>query len=446
MIDARKRKAIALIACLAALWLPHQALASDYFVDARVGSDANDGSRARPWASLERASAAALRPGDRLLFARGSRYVGALVIGVSGTAALPIVVGAYGEGPPPEFVNPRFSDRFGRAISVMGSHVTVDGLLLRDTPTPPPDRPPVDWTKSAQHRLVTEMAAVYVDTATEGVVVSNCEFVNAPVGIRVRGRHARITRNHLHDAAKITEQWGAIAIVVVGPYNEVSFNRIENYGFFGGAFANDGAAVELDGEDAAFAAHHVAIHHNISRNTKGGFLEIAGNSHDVSVAYNVSDDVDKFVGTNGIRNLEIAHNTVIRTRFVGPRSDDDWAFRTLFWAVCWTGCEGDRDGAVTIEANIFVIGSPMRILYNRDNPRAFLSASHRDNVYWVPDGDPLAVIGQPLGPGERIARPQFADPPAGDFSPHPASRSAPWARAGAFPAGSPIWHAGPERR
>jgi len=344
----------------------------------------------------------------------------------------------------PRLMNPRFQVEQGRIVSVYGSRVVVDGLYLYDTPTPPPDPKPTPWPQSAQHRAVTEMAAVFVDQGAHDVTVRNSEFSNAAIGIRLRGPRGVATHNYLHDAAKITEQWGAIAIAVVGPDSEVSYNRIENYGFYGGAFANDGAAVELDGEDAAFDGHGAHIHHNISRNTKGGFLEIAANSRDIIVDHNVSDDVDKFIGTNGMRNLRIENNTVIRRRLTDLGERDFWSFKAVFWAVCWNGCEGDRDAGVTVARNIFHLDGAQRIYLSADNPRGFLSALHQDNVYWSPDGDVARIVGQPLERGELIADPRLTESAMGVFMP---DRQIARPRAGyfgAFEPGKRPWHAGPK--
>lgn len=420
--------------------------ATDYHVDPAIGSDDHPGTRAQPWKTIMRVNAQELRAGDRVLFARNASHVGSLKVTDSGTKTAPIVVGAYGDGAAPRVMNPRFGIEYGRIVSVFGSHVVVENLYLHDTPTPPPDNPPRVWTDSPQHRLVTEMAAVFVDRQASHVTVRNNEFSNDGIGIRVRGSRSLVTRNYLHDASRITEQWGAIAIAVVGPYNEVSYNRIENYGFYGGSFADDGAAVELDGEDKAFDAHDIRIHHNLSRNTKGGFVEIAANAHDVTIDHNVSDDVEKFVGTNGIRNLSILNNTVIRTRLPDITEKDFWTFRTLFWSICWNGCEGDRDQGVTIAGNIFYLDPYHRIYMGRDNPHGFMSAKHTDNLYWSPEGDAAAMLGQPLGAGEVVAKPRFRDALNGDFSLRDdARRGVDSGYFGAYPPGESPWRAGLER-
>jgi parallel beta-helix repeat protein len=436
------RGAILIVSLIAIGGCWRVACATDYHVNSATGSDDNPGTRAQPWKNIARVNAQQLRAGDRILFARNTSYVGALKIPASGTETAPIVVGTYGEGAAPRLMNPRFADEYGRIVSVLGRHVVVEGLYLHDTPTPPPDNPPRVWSDSPQHRLVTDMAAIFVDKEASQVTIRNNEFSNAGIGIRVRGSRSLVTHNYLHDASRITEQWGAIAIAIVGPDNEVSYNRIENYGFYGGSFADDGAAVELDGEDKAFDAHGIHIHHNVSRNTKGGFLEIAANARDVTVDHNVSDDIEKFVGTNGIRNLRILNNTVVRTRLPDITSKDPWTFRTLFWAICWNGCEGDRDRDVVIAGNLFYLDRYHRIYMSPDNPHGFMSATHVDNLYGSPGGDAAAMLGQPLGAGEVIAQPRFRDAVNGDFSLHGARRKAGATYFGAYPPGERPWSAG----
>lgn len=381
--------------------------AADYYLNAITGVDINPGTQDKPWKSLGKASQQRLSPGDRILLARGSAFVGHLKVTQSGTQDKPILVTAYGEGDAPRLMNPRFTLEYGRIVSVYGSYVTVENLYLYDGATPPPDEPPLPWKESHQHRLVTDMAGIYTDATTHHVTIQSNEFNNIPVGVRVRGAHSLVKGNSFHDASRITEYWGAMAIVIVGPHNEVAHNRIENYGFYGGAYVNDGAAVELDGEDRFFDAHDTWVHHNLSRNTKGGFLEIAGNTHDVTIEHNISDDVDKFVGTNGIRNLKIASNFIIRTRIPDITDKDFWSLRSLFWSICWNGCEGDRDAGVRITDNIFYLSAPHRIYMGTDNPHGFMSAVHEGNLYWSPDGDAAALLGQPLGPREAIADPGF---------------------------------------
>jgi hypothetical protein len=72
-----------------------------YYVDARSGDDAGPGtSRERPWKSLDRVSAAALLPGDRVLLAGGQTFAGPLRLGqmARGLPDARIVVSSFGRG------------------------------------------------------------------------------------------------------------------------------------------------------------------------------------------------------------------------------------------------------------------------------------------------------------------------------------------------------------
>jgi hypothetical protein len=405
------------------------ATAADFHV-ASNGHDANPGSLERPWKSLEAVSGRAFAPGDTVRFARGTSYSGCIEITASGTSDKPIVFTSLGDGPAPRLNNPRFADHNGRIIEITGSHIVVENLYFHDTPTPPPDKPPVEWPQSAQHRSVPEMGAVSIAKEAAHVVVQNCEFSNCPIGIRVRGRHSIVRGNWLHDAGKITEQWGAIAVAVVGPHNEIAYNLVENYGFYGGAFGLDGAAVELDGEDRGFFdAHDTHIHHNVSRNTKGGFLEITGRTRDVTVEYNVSDDVDKFVGVVGIKSLRIVNNTIIRTRNpeVAPRTF--WTFNT------------QNDDEISIASNVFYLGRGQLVYRSERHPQGFLNTKRRNNLYYSPDGDIAAMIGGSLAVDESTGDPQFVNAAVGDYTPKPGSLASK-SKMGAHPSGAPSWKAG----
>lgn len=411
--------------------------AADYYLSAN-GDDANPGSKARPWRTLERASAAPLAPGDTLHLARGSAFLGTLKVRASGSAAAPIVVTAYGKGAAPRLMNPYFAENHGRIIEVAGSHVRIENLYLHDTPTPTPDAQPTRWQDSGQHKSVTQLAALFVDKDAAHVVIRNNEFSNAAVGVRVRGTHALVTHNYFHDAAKITEQWGAIAVSIVGPHNEVSHNLVENYGFYGGIYVNDGAVVELDGEDPDYRAHHIHIHHNVSRNVKGGFLEIAGKSHDVLVDHNVSDDVDKFVGASHVRNVEIRNNTVLRTRITRMPKEAEFPLATVFWTFNDKG-----DDEFHVSRNLFVVDAGQRLYKSASHPLGITPATRTGNQYYSVNGGIATVLGQPLAAGETVAKPDFVDAAAGDYRLKGAARAAGAANyVGAYPPGQPRWKAG----
>lgn len=96
-------RSVGLATLMLAFALP--APAADYFVDALRGDDASSGTQAvvntgqGPWRTLARINDAVVRPGDRIWLRCDSVWHEPLLLRLKGTAALPIVIGAYGECP-----------------------------------------------------------------------------------------------------------------------------------------------------------------------------------------------------------------------------------------------------------------------------------------------------------------------------------------------------------
>jgi hypothetical protein len=244
------------------------------------------------------------------------------------------------------------------------------------------------------------MGAVYLAPGTHHNIVRNCEFYNSPVGVKIKGKHNLITRNYFHDTYdSMAHSWGPIAIMVVTPYNEISWNRIMNYGSYGGPYGSDGGVIELDGVDDAFDGRNVSIHHNISINNHG-FLELAGRNVDsITVAYNLSDDRNQFIGGGSMKNILVLNNTVIRTR--EPNVD-----RYIFWTF-------NRDSTfLTVRNNIFVIAKDIKVFGPYIKPvghkRAMVGEQVHDHNLYFSFGN-TNPIGIAAGKGDKIADPMFID-------------------------------------
>jgi Right handed beta helix region len=90
-------------AILALVSLATPALAADYFLDGAAGNDTRDGrSAAASWKTLDHANRQVFQPGDRLLLKAGTSFAGQLKPQGSGTAAAPIRIDRYSEGPKPQ--------------------------------------------------------------------------------------------------------------------------------------------------------------------------------------------------------------------------------------------------------------------------------------------------------------------------------------------------------
>jgi hypothetical protein len=115
--------------CLAALALAGTAPAATYYIaPPPSGDDANPGTLAEPWATLQRA-ALALNPGDTVLV-RGGSYAGGHFTR-SGSAEQPITLAAFpGETPVIDADNPVTID----GINLEGaSHMVVEGFTVTGT-------------------------------------------------------------------------------------------------------------------------------------------------------------------------------------------------------------------------------------------------------------------------------------------------------------------------
>ncbi|MFN2393383.1 MAG: hypothetical protein ABR566_15645 [Pyrinomonadaceae bacterium] len=399
-------------------FLNFPANAANYYVNSRFGNNDNSGTtKETAWKSLKNLSNKFL-PGDNILFARGSSYTGGFVFTSSGTAEKPIVFSSYaveadvilktprkeltpffekyGGGPAPSFTNPDWNVLNGNIFRIEGSYVVIDGLYFHDNTNPP--------ESDHKNKNVQKLGAVYLALGTHHNVVKNCEFFHTPVGIKMKGTDNLITRNYLHDATvMMARSWGPIAIMIVSGQNEISFNRIENYGTYGGPYGSDGGVIELDGVDDNFNANDINIHHNTSVNNHG-FLEMAArNVANITVAYNLSDDKNQFIGGGSMKNVRVLKNTVIRTR--EPNVD-----RFVFWTFYPAG------NSFIVRNNIFVIPNDMKVFGPFVKPAGDVRVAtrstigehpHDHNLYYSP-GNP-DPIGVPAGKGDIIADPLFVD-------------------------------------
>ena len=397
------------------------ASAANYYVNSRTGNDSSAGTtRATAWKSFANLESRPFLPGDSILFAKGTRYTGGFTFRSSGAPENPIVFSSYslpaeivlrversrlgdsltlhGAGRNPAFSNPDWGTLNGNVFHIAGNYVIIDGLYFHDNANPP--------GSDRVNRNVQKLGAVYLAPGTHHNVVRNCEFYNTPVGIKIKGTHNLITRNYLHDAYdQMARSWGPIAIMVVSPYNEISHNRITNYGSYGGPYGSDGGVIELDGVDEAFDGRNINIHHNTSINNHG-FVELAGRSVDsITVAYNLSDDRNQFLSGASMKNVFVYNNTVIRTR--EPNVD-----RHVFWTFA------PDSTFMVVRNNIFVIAPDMKVFGPIRRPVGHQRVPvgnqvHDHNLFFSPgNADPIGVS---RGKGELVGDPLFVDAANGNF-------------------------------
>ncbi len=337
-----------------------------FYIDSRVVDDGGDGTRERPWRSLNALQRVNLRPGDTILFARGSEFEGGFQISQSGSASAPITIKSTGDGPRPRFHNPTTQALAGNGIRIDARHVIVEDLFFTECPQNPVDAD------------VRTLGAIYLTRRAEHCVVRNCEMTRTPVGVTVYGEHNLIQGNRIHDNNKpIKPHWGPMGIVICGSHNEVAHNRIENLSALSDEYGHDGGAIEIN--DRALPKRDIYIHHNVSLRNQG-FIEFVGRvkQDDIRIEHNVCMDYQSFLGLTGpVTNLIAEHNTVVRTLAHDPADSED----VIFWNYDTSDAPGGGPNEnIVFRNNVFIYdGSRVEPVFSRGQ------FEHSSNVFYRTD-------------------------------------------------------------
>ena len=305
----------------------------------------------------------------------------------SGEESAPITFDAYGVGEMPKFSNPEYGKNFGRVFDVTGSYIVFRNLFFSDCATQ------IDRRRRAQ-----SLGAIFLNEGTHHNTVDDCEFTNMFVGIRDNGDNGVITRNYMHDfTVPLSKYWGPMGIVSTGNHTEIAHNTFINIRSTGTYWGADGGAIEFDNHEHQ---EGMRVHHNYSRGNSG-FLECYehGSYDDVVIAYNMSDDYEKFLGLNGTSQWKVVNNTAIRTR------DDHHGFSDFIWFRSWY-----NPNEVTFANNIFITRNAGMPIYGDFRPGLDMdgeSQHSQNNLYFTYSGD--ADVGKPLGEGDSVGDPMFVD-------------------------------------
>ena len=142
------------------------------------GDDRNDGKTpTMAWRTVARVNSQLLHPGDQVLFERGGEWRECLAPGSSGSAATPIVFGAYGVGPKPKFWGSDPLDKssfqsgaggvFEIAVATTVHAVLIDHQFLRNAPLVARTADPaanMDHVKSHPGSWFSRKGMVYLNT------------------------------------------------------------------------------------------------------------------------------------------------------------------------------------------------------------------------------------------------------------------------------------------
>ncbi|GAA2159605.1 right-handed parallel beta-helix repeat-containing protein [Actinomadura napierensis] len=165
-----------------------------------------DGGAARPFTTLQQANAITFAPADQLLLKRGTTCTGMLQPTGSGTAAKPIVIGAYGN---PSHKRPRI-DAAGRSTAAVRladeSYITVQDLDLTNAGNTSQLYRGLYIT--AEHGQVTGVKVQGLDVHD---VVSDPSFdhgkpgggiIAEAIGPNARFSHLTLQGNYVHDVSR----------------------------------------------------------------------------------------------------------------------------------------------------------------------------------------------------------------------------------------------------
>jgi hypothetical protein len=351
-----------------------------YFVDCDAGNDTNDGqSDPAPWQTLQRANAALLMPGDRLLLKRTCSWIGPLVVSTSGSSDRPITIGAYGSGAPPQVKNAPDAN-----VQINGSYVVVEQL---DARAANPDRlePTCDNQPVGERVGFRFYAGAAFDTLQD-VTASGHTY-----GVEVDwGTHdVHVLRSELHHNTMMRvltpggdDDAGANGVLLLGDNNEVAGNLLHDNIACSFDYGTDGSGVEVDGSSGN------RIHHNRSWNNDV-FSELGTESAHISdgnvYAYNISSG-EHFVTTRGGGRFgPVTHTRIYNSVAYGGGLS------------CDPGCGPE---ILTLKNSIIWSEFPL------DADRAF---DEGYDVYW--SGKPGIAISST----SHLADPRFADAANGDF-------------------------------
>jgi hypothetical protein len=229
-----------------AVQVPASAATATFYVDSVNGNDAAAGNMpSRAWKTLDKANAAALVPGSKLLLKRGSTWSGQLSISKSGMSSSPIVVDAYGSGARPILSGDTEACLVlgGENIEVYNLQIGVDG-----------DQGRCEWAGIKvsgndnvieQNYITGAAAGVYIEEGVQNTSVTSNEFVN---------------NNHMSKLSsdKPNDDSGAFAILVQGDDSNIAWNSFSGSVAFSYDYEWDGAAVEI------FLGSRNWVHHNIA--------------------------------------------------------------------------------------------------------------------------------------------------------------------------------------
>lgn len=365
--------------------------ATTYHVASDGSDDADGTTPERAWATTERVNATDLRPGDQVLFRRGDRWTGNLVITDSGTHEAPIVIGAWGSGPRPRI------DGALPAEDVLAATVLVhnaEHVHVRD----------LELTNTADEEGMRNGVLVAVDEPTQpvysGYLITNLDIHD------VSGR--------IEPSANDAKRSGGIGVVLDGSSDAVS--RLDDIVITDNTVRHvDQTGIWIDGNlrskelppgtDVVFRGYTwdqikytgVEIAHNrVSDTARNGIiLRMAEDGH---LHHNeVSETSDRVHSGNSVFTVSVfrcvvewneVHHNLSHDTADGAAFDPDLDSPETVWRYNFshhnnygllTMCTRPRDYGIEVHQNIDIAGRGRLLNLNY----GFSGVTFRNNAFWA---------------------------------------------------------------
>ena len=371
-----------------------------YYADASSTSSTADGSFTNPFKTLANVQNHLwfVVPGDTILFKRGEVFTGNLVLLRGGTAANPILLGAYGKGPKPIFLYDltNGSSAIDRQIVKIDSadYIYIENIEFDDL-----------TMDSTVHNVDANVGVAVFITQSNNCIVRNITVRNLGEGVILGGNHCLIQNNNMSHLRMIVntpefagnygdDDFGAAAVVITGSHNKILNNHFEDNWGESYDYTYDGGGIEIYGSnsDSNQIMYNTVVECN-------GFTEVGGaqTAWDNLYAYNlvINCTVIGAFHLNGNFGSNIQRMRIYNNVFVETKKHLTMPNRILGIGALTSSNAPD---IVRLKNNIFFLKTDVSIAPSNAGNTYGSRVIHENNIYFMNGG----ALNYPIDASELI--------------------------------------------